>query len=152
MNSFSLEYNSTDKLVDIATRLDDRGSNTNRFKKLYSFPKRSVHTGSGAQPASCSVGTGFFPAGKASWCEVDYSPPHSAHAKNEYSFTCTPSVCVHIVASKQYVTGIFVVKLSKYITAHIRNTLCSCVWAEIRTLNSKVSILRRLYPVIAGHW
>jgi hypothetical protein len=44
-----------------------------------------IQTGSGAHPASCTVGTGgLFPGGKA-WPgrDVDHSPPSSAEVKNE---------------------------------------------------------------------
>jgi hypothetical protein len=44
-----------------------------------------VQTGSGAQPDSCTMGTGGpFPEGKARpGRDVDHSPPSSAEVKNE---------------------------------------------------------------------
>jgi hypothetical protein len=44
-----------------------------------------VHTGSGAYPASCPVGTGSpFPGGKVRpRRDADHSPPSSAEIKNE---------------------------------------------------------------------
>jgi hypothetical protein len=44
-----------------------------------------VQTGSGAHPASCTVGTGgFFPGGKARpGRDADHSPPSSAEVKKE---------------------------------------------------------------------
>jgi hypothetical protein len=44
-----------------------------------------VQTGSGAHPASCTMGTvGPFPGGKARpGCDADHSPPSSAEVENE---------------------------------------------------------------------
>jgi hypothetical protein len=44
-----------------------------------------VQTGSGAHPASCTMGTGGpFPGGKARpWRDADNSPPSSAEVVNE---------------------------------------------------------------------
>jgi hypothetical protein len=44
-----------------------------------------VQTGSGAHPASCTMGTGGpFPGGKARpWRDNDHSPPSSAEVVNE---------------------------------------------------------------------
>jgi hypothetical protein len=44
-----------------------------------------VQTGSGAHPASCTMGTGGpFPGGKARpWHDADHSPPSSAEVVNE---------------------------------------------------------------------
>jgi hypothetical protein len=44
-----------------------------------------VQTGSGAHPASCTMGTGgFFPGGKARpGRDADHSPPSSAEVKKE---------------------------------------------------------------------
>jgi hypothetical protein len=44
-----------------------------------------VQTGSGANPASCTMGTGSpFPGGKARpGCDADHSPPSSAKVNNE---------------------------------------------------------------------
>jgi hypothetical protein len=44
-----------------------------------------VHTGSGAHPASCPVGTwGPFPGGKGrTGRDADHSPPSSAEVMNE---------------------------------------------------------------------
>jgi hypothetical protein len=45
-----------------------------------------VQTGSGAHPASCTMGTGGpFPGGKAqSGCDADSSPPSSPEVEKEY--------------------------------------------------------------------
>jgi hypothetical protein len=45
----------------------------------------SVQSGSGAHPASCTMGTGGpFPRTKARpWCDADHSPPSSAEVENE---------------------------------------------------------------------
>jgi hypothetical protein len=44
-----------------------------------------VQTGSGAQPASCTMGTGgLFPGAKARpGCDADHSPPSSAEVVSE---------------------------------------------------------------------
>jgi len=73
--------------------LDDRGSGVR-------FPARSgnfsllhrVHTGSGAQPASYSFGTGgCFPGGRRPGREADHSPSSSTEVKNAWRYTSTPS-------------------------------------------------------------
>jgi len=56
---------------------------------------RNIQTGSGIHPASCSVGTGGFPTGvKLPMSAVKWSSS-SAKVKNEWSFTTSPSVCLH---------------------------------------------------------
>jgi hypothetical protein len=44
-----------------------------------------VQTGSGAYPASCTVGTGAPFAGRKAWLvhDADHSPPSSAEVENE---------------------------------------------------------------------
>jgi hypothetical protein len=57
------------------------------------FPLAScVQTGSGAHPASCTVGTGgLFPGGNAGpGRDADHSSPFSAEVKNERSYTSSP--------------------------------------------------------------
>jgi hypothetical protein len=63
--------------------LDDRGSIPGRGKMI--FPLACVQTGSGAHPASCTIGTGGpFPGGKARpGRDADHSPPSSAEVKYE---------------------------------------------------------------------
>jgi hypothetical protein len=50
-----------------------------------------VQTGSGAHPASCTMGTGgSFPGGKARpGRDADHSPPSSAEVKKEWGYTCS---------------------------------------------------------------
>jgi hypothetical protein len=63
--------------------LDDRGSIPDR-QRIFSF-SLCVRTGSGAHPASCTMGTvGPFPGGKGRpGRDADHSPPSSAEVKNE---------------------------------------------------------------------
>jgi hypothetical protein len=42
-----------------------------------------VHTGTGAHPASCTMGTGSFPGVKRSGRGADHPPPSSAEVKRE---------------------------------------------------------------------
>lgn len=57
---------------------------------------QNVQTGSGTPtPTSFSVGTGFFPGGRALWPRADYSSPSSAEVSNEWSYTAVPLICLH---------------------------------------------------------
>jgi hypothetical protein len=64
-------------------RPGDRGSIPGRGKGF--SPILCVQTGSGAHPASCTMGTGGpFPGGKARpGRDADHSPPSSAEVMNE---------------------------------------------------------------------
>jgi hypothetical protein len=64
-------------------RPGDRGSIPGRGKDFSS--NLCVQTGSGAHPASCTMGTGdTFPGGKARpGRDADHSPPSSAEVENE---------------------------------------------------------------------
>ena len=55
------------------------------------FPFRKLQTGSGAHPASYSIGTGF-PLPGVNWTEleVNRSPPYCVVVKNEWRYTSTP--------------------------------------------------------------
>jgi hypothetical protein len=48
-----------------------------------------VQTGSGAHPASCTMGTGSFRGVKRPGRGSDHSPPPSAEVENEWSYTST---------------------------------------------------------------
>jgi hypothetical protein len=63
--------------------LDGRGSIPDRGR--YFSSNLCVQTGSGAHPASCTVGTGgSFPGGKARpGRDAGHSPPSSAEVKKE---------------------------------------------------------------------
>jgi hypothetical protein len=55
------------------------------------FLHHRVQTGSGAHPASYSMGNGSsFPGGKTAGSEADHSPPSSAEVKNAWIYTSTP--------------------------------------------------------------
>jgi hypothetical protein len=68
-----------------------------------------VQTGSGAYPASCTVGTGGpFPGGKARpGRDVDHSPPSSAEVKNELElYLLSPHAPPWRVAGSLYLKSI----------------------------------------------
>ena len=65
-------------------------------KDLYLF--RNVPTGSGAHPASNSIGICFYTQGaKRPWREADHSTPSSPEVKNEWSYTSAHPLCLHIL-------------------------------------------------------
>jgi hypothetical protein len=67
-------------------RLDDRATGVRSSAGAKDFSSNlCVQTGSGAHPASCTMGTGGrFPGGKARpGSDADHSPPSSAEVKNE---------------------------------------------------------------------
>jgi hypothetical protein len=49
-----------------------------------------VQTDPGAHPASCTMGTGYFPGVKRPGRGADHPPPPSAEVENEWSYTSTP--------------------------------------------------------------
>ena len=53
-----------------------------------------IQTGSGSNPVSCTMGTGYFPAVKAAgaWCWLQ--PPSSAEIKKELSYNSTHPMCI----------------------------------------------------------
>jgi hypothetical protein len=62
---------------------------------------KTVHTGPGAHPASCSVGTGVLSREvKRPRLEVDHSSPSSAGVKNKCRYTC--ALMLHGVASDSF--------------------------------------------------
>jgi hypothetical protein len=65
--------------------LDDRAIEVRSPLRQEHSSSLCVQTGSGAHPASCTMGTGGpFPGGKARpGREADYSPPSSAEVENE---------------------------------------------------------------------
>jgi hypothetical protein len=66
--------------------LDDRTIEVRSPAKAKDFSSNlCVQTGSGAHPASCTIGTGGpFPGAKAQPAhDVDHSPPSSVEAENE---------------------------------------------------------------------
>jgi hypothetical protein len=61
----------------------------------FSFHHR-VQTGSGAHPASCSMGTwDSFPGVKQVRCEADHSPPPSAEVKNAWNYKSNSPISLH---------------------------------------------------------
>jgi hypothetical protein len=65
--------------------LDDRAIDVRSPAETKGFLSVATVAGSGAHPASCTMGTGGpFPGGKAqSGREADHSPPSSAEVENE---------------------------------------------------------------------
>jgi hypothetical protein len=87
---------SRDSSVGIALGygLDDRGSmfqySVGGGAGNFSLHHR-VQNGSGVHPASYSMGTrSYFPGS-----EADHSPPFVSRSKNEWSYTSTPTLCLH---------------------------------------------------------
>jgi len=55
-----------------------------------------IQAGSGAHPASFSVGTGaFIPVVKRPGRESDHSPPSTAEVKDVWCYTSTPPIHLH---------------------------------------------------------
>jgi hypothetical protein len=77
--------------------LDDRGSRVRFPAGAWNFSlHHRVHNGSGAHPASYSVGTrGSFPGVKCPGREADHSPPSSAQVKNACNCTSIPPIRLH---------------------------------------------------------
>lgn len=61
-------------------------------QEIYSFPKRPYRFLGLIQPPLPWI-TGFCPGGKVPGPEVNHSPPN-AKAKNEWSYTSTPLICL----------------------------------------------------------
>jgi hypothetical protein len=73
--------------------LDDRAIGVRSLAGAKDFSSNlCVQTGSGAHPASCTMGTGGpFPGGKARpGRDADHSPPSSAEVENDRSYTSSP--------------------------------------------------------------
>ena len=66
---------------------------------------KNIHSGSGAHPASHSVGK-VVPFPLAEWlgCDVDCPPPSSAKVKSKWSHTCSP-ICLHCMDVKFTLTS-----------------------------------------------
>jgi hypothetical protein len=79
-----------------AGRPNDLGSIPGRGERIFSSILR-VQTGSGAHPASCTMGTGGpFPGGKARpRRDGDHSPPSSAEVENGRSYISSPRKRFH---------------------------------------------------------
>lgn len=59
---------------------------------------QSVHTGSGDHPTFYTMGTAdSFPGAKAMGREVNHSLPSNTDVKSGWSYTSTPSICLHCV-------------------------------------------------------
>lgn len=72
--------------------------------QMISWQCGNVQTGSGTHPASYSIGTRFFPGGKADGGggDVEYSPPSSAEVKNDWRYTDTPLIRLHSVGMNNF--------------------------------------------------
>jgi hypothetical protein len=59
---------------------------------------KKVQTGFWAHPASYAVGTGVRSQEvNGPICGFYHSPPSNAEFKNEWSYTSTPAICLHVV-------------------------------------------------------
>jgi hypothetical protein len=74
-------FGGRDSSVGIATEL--RAGRSGDRIPLWSRFFSHVQTGPGAHPASCTMGTGFFPGVKRPGHGADHPPPSSAAAQNE---------------------------------------------------------------------
>jgi hypothetical protein len=81
---------SRDSSVGIATsnRLDISGIESRWGARFFAH----VQTGPGAQPASCTMGTGSFLGVKQLENGADHPPPSSAKVTNAYSYTSSPTL------------------------------------------------------------
>jgi hypothetical protein len=67
-------------------------------EEIYFSLRHCVQTGSGAHPASYQMDTGgSFQEVNRPGREADHSLPSSAEVRNVWSYTSTPSVCLHDV-------------------------------------------------------
>jgi hypothetical protein len=71
----------------LATGLTVRGSNPGGGEIFRTRPDRPW-----AHPASCTMGTGYFPGVKRPGRGADHPQPSSAEVENEKSYTSTPPV------------------------------------------------------------
>jgi hypothetical protein len=110
-------YGSRDCVIGTGTRLRIRSSEVRiPVGASYLSFLLNVHTGSGARPASCSMGTGGpFPEINRSVCEVEHLPPPSADAKNEWSYTSTPP---HAFTAWRGMTSLYRTQHFFYCTVH----------------------------------
>jgi hypothetical protein len=84
---------------------------------------QNLQIGSGAQPDSCSLGTGVLSQDvKRLWHEVNHSPPSSAEVKNEWSYTSAYTRCLPGV-ERENIT--FVCKVIVILHDNFR-ILCEC--------------------------
>jgi hypothetical protein len=68
---------------------------------------QNIQSGSGAHPASCSVGTGcFLQVAKRTGREVSHSSPSGAEFKNEWSCTSLLPKCIHGVDRVKFLPGV----------------------------------------------
>jgi hypothetical protein len=86
--SYGKKIRVRDGSVGVATgyRLDGPGIESRWGARFFAH----VQTGPGANPASCTMGTGSFSGVKRPGCVADHPPPSSAVVKKEWSYTSTP--------------------------------------------------------------
>jgi len=81
-----------DSVVGVVTR-GNVGFDSRLGQEIFPFV-HNVQTGSGAPPASCSVGiVGYYPGGKAA--EVGHACLSSTEITNEWICASAPSSCPH---------------------------------------------------------
>ena len=69
---------------------------------------------------------------KWSWFELCHSPPFSAEVMNEWSYTCTPPVCLHGVDKGSFNFTHWLLVINTYgsnflLRRHFQGHACSCV-------------------------
>ena len=90
-------------VVSIVTRLRAERSGVRIPAKInFSIPLIAYNE-SAANPASCSMGTGFLSRGlKRPRRDVDHSLPSNTEVKNEKSYTSSAPTCLHGVDRKNF--------------------------------------------------
>ena len=79
----------------------------------YFFSTEIIQTGSGAQPASYSVGIRFVHLVNSEVHEVNHLPSSSVKVKNEWSYTSTPPIRLHSVDRESFTSYIRVNRMAR---------------------------------------
>jgi hypothetical protein len=98
---------------------------------------RYVQTGSGANPASCTMGTGGpFPGGKArQGRDADHSPPSSAEVVNEYElYSSPPQAAPWRVEGLLYFTFIIICSTSSFEWEVKLDATCPKILRQVKEL------------------
>jgi hypothetical protein len=77
---------------------------------------------------------------KRSWFELCHSPPFSAEVMNEWSYACTPPVCLHGVGRGSFNFTHWLLVINTYgpnflLRSHLQGHSCSCVSTTVGTLS-----------------
>jgi hypothetical protein len=110
--------------IALGCRLDDRGPAVRFPAGARNFSHHRIQNGSGAHPASYSMGTG------GSFSEADHWPPSSAEVTNAWSFTSTPPICLHGLVLSQAQGQLYLLLNSYY--KYFSNVTTMSSWAALR--------------------